>query len=159
MDHEPASSDTTSPAPRPARSHSRRLATIALAAGLMIVGVWYANRPSTVSGVVTLDDKPLTTGLVSFHPVAAGPIAYGRIDERGGYEIRTGGSGGLAPGEYLVTVAANEPPAHPPAPTPEIRESLPRPLITPEKYAAKETSGLRVTVRSGKNEFDFNLRK
>jgi hypothetical protein len=110
-----------------------------------------------VDGVVTFDDKPLPNALVSFHPVKSGPIPYGRTDDNGRYEIQTGGSVGLTPGEYLITIAANEAQENAPAPPAEGGEPPPVPLLTPERYANKGTSGLRATVRSGANKLDFNL--
>ena len=31
-------------------------------------------------------------------------------------------------------------------------------LVTPVKYAAKETSGLKIEVKTGRNTFDFDLK-
>jgi hypothetical protein len=108
---------------------------------------------SSVQGTVAMDGKPLTDGLVTFHPVAGGPLAYGRIQSDGRFEIRTGSQNGLEPGEYLVTVAANGP-----VPPPNARNRSPiAPLITPARYNHKETSGFRFSVVPGKNEFALEL--
>jgi len=42
-----------------------------------------SSYESSISGMVTLDDKPLPLGTVKFYPVGAGPVAYGRINSDG----------------------------------------------------------------------------
>jgi hypothetical protein len=108
-----------------------------------------------VSGSVTLDDKPLTTGVVSFHPTAGGPVALGRIDDSGRYAAAVGSGAGLPPGEYVVTVVANEPMV--PSKDPRMAPSPGR-RITPERYATKEKSDLRHTVTPGSNTVHLALR-
>jgi hypothetical protein len=60
-----------------------------------------------VSGTVTLDDQPLTSGQVSFIPVSdkqpTGGLSAGTIDS-GKYTIFTGGKEGAPVGSYKVTV-------------------------------------------------------
>lgn len=104
---------------------------------------------SKVSGRVTLNDKPLTRGMVSFYP-AQGPAAVGSIQSDGTYTISTGRGEGLHPGEYVVTVFANEPP--PPD------ESVPGKIITPAIYNDKATSPLKFTVAAGNNVIDLPLK-
>ncbi len=110
-----------------------------------------------VSGQVTLDGTSLATGLVTFFPVA-GPVAYGAIDGNGRYVMQTGGTGGLQPGEYVVTVAAN---ASPSSSSPQVgnhRYAEPiMPLITPLRYAKKDRTPLRASVKPGSQTIDFAL--
>lgn len=114
--------------------------------------------PASVSGRVTLDGQPLTTGLVTFLPVASGPAAYGPVGPDGRYSIQTGGTSGLDPGDYIVTVAANAPPAAAPPPSggPKYAEPMLL-LVTPRRYATKETSPLKATVKPGGQTLDFQL--
>lgn len=110
---------------------------------------------ATVKGIVTLDGKALPRGLVGFHPDAHGPSAYAFISDDGGYVVRTGNAAGLPPGEYYVTVAANELPA-----TERTKDGNPPPpgkAITPARYRMKETSGLKFTVKPGKNVINLEL--
>ena len=110
---------------------------------------------STARGIVSLDGKSLPRGAVTFHPVSGGPAAYGMIGEDGRYSIQTGRGEGLPAGDYQVSVSANEPSAAAQAsnggPPP------PGKAITPAWYRMKETSGLKFTVKRGKNEINLEL--
>jgi hypothetical protein len=110
---------------------------------------------ATVAGIVKLDGKALPRGLVGFHPVSAGPSAYAVIDENGGYAVRTGRESGLPPGEYCVTVSANEPPAM--ERTADGNPPPPGKSITPVWYRTKQASGLKFTVKPGRNEINLEL--
>jgi hypothetical protein len=110
---------------------------------------------STVTGSVTMDGKVVPCGLVAFHPVSLGPAAYAYIDSSGKYSVRTGRESGLPPGDYQVTVTANEPPAM--ERTPEGFPPPPGKAITPAWYGVKETSGLRFTIQPGENEINLEL--
>jgi len=108
----------------------------------------------SVTGTVTYDGKALDTGMVTFAPAGGeGSIGYGSIQSDGSYEVKTGTSGGLPPGEYKVTVAADGPM---PDPTPENPEPIPESLI-PMKYRSASTSGLTYTVTASGGTFDIPL--
>jgi hypothetical protein len=129
----------------------RRAVAIGLASlFLLAIGCGKAHE-SSISGTVTLDGKPLTTGVVSFYPLKGGPMAYGNIQSNGAYKIVTGGTRGLPSGEYRVAVVANETAAN----TPGVEMMGKR--ITPEKYATPEKSGLKFNVQPGGNRFDISL--
>ncbi len=103
---------------------------------------------SQVSGSVSFDGKPLTSGDVTFAPVGEGQIAYGKIDSAGNYVLRTGNEDGAKPGEYVVTVVATgTPPSN----------DQPPPLLTPAKYSDKSTSDLKKTITPGANTVDLSL--
>jgi hypothetical protein len=111
---------------------------------------------ATVTGVVKLDGNIVPHGTVSFAPQSAGPTAFGQIQSDGAYQLRTGREEGLPPGQYIATVAANEPPA-----AARSADGGPSPLgkpITPEWYRDPATSGLAFTVESGDNVFDLELK-
>jgi hypothetical protein len=109
---------------------------------------------ATVSGKVTLDGAPLTSGDVMFTPTGKGPAAGGSIDSSGSYQLATGTDSGLPPGEYKVTVVATKP-----APPAAANQPPPAPIpITPPKYGRPETTDLKVTVAAGSNTIDLTLK-
>jgi hypothetical protein len=116
------------------------------------LAVGCGGKPASVSGVVTLDGKPLERGIVGFTPVAGGMRAAGVIESDGGYSLSTNRDAGLETGEYLVTVVAREPGARTDQGPP-----IPGPYITPQRYAVEATSGLRFEVASGRNTIDIAL--
>ena len=108
----------------------------------------------SVSGLVTLNTTPLTTGTVAFHPAAGGPTAYGSIGPDGSYTLLTGNQHGLKSGEYVVTVVATGPPE---PPSKEHMEPVGK-LLTPASYGDVKTSPLRATVTPGSNRILLELK-
>lgn len=117
------------------------------------------GRPAQVSGVVKLAGAPLDVGVVTFTPLKPGPTAYGTITAGGRYELRTGASGGLETGDYVVTVAANATPEQAAALGFKVGREGIMPLLTPPRYADTATSPLKVTIKPGRQELDFDLEK
>jgi hypothetical protein len=116
------------------------------------------GRAATVNGTVTLDGAPVEGspdlyGTVSFfREDGGGAPAVGIIGGGGHYDVATGGSKGLEPGNYMVAVSVKKilPPATP--------GGLTRPQrISPAKMTKPEESGLRADVKSGSNTFNFDL--
>lgn len=137
---------------------NRIKAATAVAAALCLFLSGCGGGGGSVSGTVTLDGNPLKGGVVTFHPVAGGASAIGAVSKDGTYEVAIGNELGLPPGEYIVTVDAAEtvtsepglaggPPKPPPPPK----------RITPDKYANKDTSDLRATVKTGSNKIPLEL--
>ena len=127
------------------------LATVLLAA---VAGC--SRHPASLEGEVMLDGKPLPGGVIMLSPARTGPSAYGEIAPNGRYVLKTGSEKGLEPGEYVVTVAANEP--GPEEPLSETGAAPPiRPLMTPQKYADVGTSPLRITVKPGSQTLTIEL--
>jgi hypothetical protein len=119
---------------------------------LLVIGCGKSQN-ATVSGIVTYDGQPLSTGAVTFQPVAPGPLAIGDIRNDGAYTLRTGDATGLSAGEYQVTVVAT-------GPMPEATPSNPMPLpelLIPARYGDVSTSGLKYTVERGENRIDIAL--
>ncbi len=111
---------------------------------------------STAHGLVTLDGKAISRGMVSFHPLAGGPAVYGPINSDGSYFVHTGREDGLPSGEYAVSITSHEAPT-----AAESSKGGPPPpgkSITPAWYRMKETSGLKYTVKPGKNEINLDLK-
>ncbi len=96
----------------------------------------------SVSGKVMVGDQPLTTGNVTFKPVAGGAIGTATIQSDGSFTAYTGSLAGLAPGDYEITVIADGPM---PKGTPQNPEPLPE-RLTADKYANPKTSGLKCSV-------------
>lgn len=129
--------------------------TALTAIGVIAIAGCGGKHGATVTGKISLDGEPVPRGSVAYFPVAGGPPAVAQISEQGEYRLRTGRDPSLPPGDYQVTVAANEPPREkrsadggPPPPGPP---------ITPTKYRSKATSGLQYTVESGGNTIDIEL--
>lgn len=112
------------------------------------------GKSSQVSGVVTLDGKPLERGTVGFTPVGGGLRAAGVIQTDGSYVLSTNRDAGLEAGEYAVTVVSREP-----GPPNQDGPPMPGPYITPERYAVDSTSGLKYTVERGDNTINIELSK
>jgi hypothetical protein len=134
-----------------------------------------------VEGQVTLDGQPLADALVGFSPTARpGYSASGRTDTRGLYRLTTSRGGGPlrgAPvGEYVVTVRKyrNQMESLGPEPDPseatahatwkaefERLSTMSLQSLIPEGYGDQATSGLRATVKRGRNtgpEVSFTLK-
>ncbi len=130
-----------------------RRSMLVLATAICLVGCNSSNL-TTVTGKVTYNDKPVTTGTISFIS-ADKPTAYGEIGPDGSYSLMTEKPGdGATPGSYQVTVVALEDMGDR---LPEERNPLPPPVV-PNKYSNATTSGLTAEVEAGKeNVIDFNL--
>jgi hypothetical protein len=144
-----------------AQSHSRkgcsrmRAALFAISCATL---VGCGSDLASVSGTVTLDNKPLAgsdrlRGTVQFSPQdGRGTTAVGYVDANGRYNLSTGSRVGVPPGKYLVSVSAVE--IIPPKIAGEAGSGR---LATPPRYANAKSSGLAADVGSGNNTFDFAL--
>jgi hypothetical protein len=117
------------------------------------------EKLTPVSGKVTVNGAPLTTGSVTYHPDsskgnASLHVPVGALDAQGVYQLMTATQQGASPGWYKVTVTAQEPidPKNPYAP--------PKHLINP-KFSDPNTSGLAVEVidRPAASAYDLTLTK
>jgi hypothetical protein len=93
-------------------------------------------------------------GTITFQsPDGRGVPAVGIIDSSGRYQLKTGTQSRLPPGDYLVSIAVRKitPPTTP--------DGLPQAqLVTHADYANLSESGLRASVKPGRNEVDFALK-
>jgi hypothetical protein len=112
-----------------------------------------------VSGSVTLNDKPLEQGSITFSPAEPGQGApsAGAIIKSGSYSIDR--SGGPTPGKYRVSIVGDEASAASeelPGLPPKLSE-LKKKARIPEKYNAR--SNLTAEVKAdGSNSIDFDLK-
>ena len=160
----------------------RRFLVGTVAVGAMLVGGCRRSGPDVqfVEGVVTLDGAPLAGADVGFSPVQGGMPSFGRTDARGVFHLSTVRGGargqGAVVGDYAVTVSKwrNRLDALGPRPDPadaaasaawsrqeEEIAKLPPDYIVPKAYGDKATSGLKATVKPGRNvgpEFRFELK-
>jgi hypothetical protein len=142
---------------------------LAFAAAIVIPGC--AKQTGTVSGSVTYKGQPLKGGVVAFIP-AAGASVPADIAEDGTYTAED-----VPVGEVTVTVDTSslkppagfrgggppqyEPPANAPAGTkykpPDLGGNAKRYVEIPDKYLDPQESGLKTTVKHGKNTFNIPL--
>ena len=103
---------------------------------------------SSVNGIVTLDGKPITPGLVTFVPEDPTAVpSVSNLDANGGFELTTNKKPGLPPGHYRVAVQAFQPPDVPAGQ----RSFEPSKPLVPEKYLQVTSSGLEFSVEPGSN--------
>jgi len=143
----------------PSFAGTRKLVTLSALVGTALIFAEFAGcnkSAATVSGIVTLDSKPVEGSSDLYATVTfvredgGGAPAIGIISGSGRYALSTGSAKGLEPGKYRVGVSVKKilPPATP--------EGLPIPKrISRAKDAKPEESGLEATVKPGTNTFDF----
>jgi hypothetical protein len=154
---------------------------IAIAAVSMIVGCGRSGpEVHYVEGVVLLDDEPLAGATVGFNPDGSGKPAFGNTDQKGVFKLTTTQGGGrdqgAALGSYVVLVSKWRNRLEGLGPRPDgadakalaewlsqekAIEDMPPDYIVPKAYGDKATSGLKATVKSGRNvgpEFRYELK-
>lgn len=125
-----------------------------------------------VSGKVTIDGTPVTTGRIEFFPESGRPSS-GVIDSEGRYELKTYDPGdGAKPGSYVVTITAKQDSEEAPEYN-SIEDEMNGVLadtgsrasrqrsqgtkwLVPQKYANRSTSGLTAEV-GGEEGIDFAI--
>jgi hypothetical protein len=114
-----------------------------------------AEGMAPVSGKVTYKGKPVPKGSITFASTTeGGRNATGQLDANGYYKLQTENPGdGALIGDYLVTIYAHDEPILDYIP----KKKIPPKILTPTKYEKPETSGLKASVKSGSNTFDFDL--
>lgn len=117
---------------------------------------------ATVKGKITYQGKPLTVGQISFIPDSskgtAGPMASGRVNENGEFQLQTfkPGDGAIVGSHKVVISSYKEVAFDPDAPN----VSLESVSYIPVKYADDKTSGLVAEVKksAADNVFQFELK-
>ena len=125
----------------------RRLLPALLVVGLIgSSGCGDDNGLVPVSGTVTIDGKPLTTGQVIVSPEGHRP-SVGPLNEQGRFELTCYKKGdGAVPGTYAASVMAVE----------QIGERELR-WHAPKKYASNISSGLTVTIDGPTDDLNIEL--
>ena len=130
------------------------IGSIIFAGVVASAGCANSGMESEVSGKVTMDGQPVGPGAVVFAPIdGKSNPADGAIQLDGSYFLRTSRAVGLKAGTYKASVSVFDQPVVKPGE----RSMAPAKLITPQKYADTETSGLQFTVEPGKNGIDIEL--
>ncbi len=126
---------------------------------LLAMGLWGCGGGSdspplgTVSGVVTLDDKPLANAEVTFQP-DKGRASVGQTDSDGNYTLAyTGSANGALIGSHRVVITSAVEAFSDESGEGKDREA--RPEILPPNYNTKTT--LDAEVKAGANSIDFPL--
>ena len=131
------------------RRYTNLLAVLAVTCTLALAG---CGSKASVSGEVTLDGQPIELGALTFQSSGM-PKLSATIGEGGKYELEHAGKRWVEPGSYVVTVRGyerdtksdpNRPPHHK--------------VITPTIYSSVTTSGLSAEVKTGSNQFNFELK-
>lgn len=125
--------------------------------------IWSGCGPAgpelvTVTGVVTLDGKPVPKATISFLPSGEkGSPSYGRTDLQGKYELGYSlDKKGALIGNYNVEIAVARLSAAEKAELKASGEEVPDDSITlPQKY--NKAGSLTAEVKSGANEINFAL--
>ena len=113
-----------------------------------------------VTGTLTIDGKLADGVTLSFLPESGGTNASATTSPMGNFSVRTSDKEGCPPGKYAVTVIKLEQPKNAKSAAPSIGPPMNAPLpvnTLPEKYAAKETSGLSVVVERGMKPLELAI--
>jgi uncharacterized lipoprotein YajG len=140
-----------------------QLVSLALLAGaLLVAGCDRGPRMVPVTGVVTVDGKPVDKAAVLFAHVDGGRPTVGVTDEQGRFRLTTDGREGALLGEHGVAITRYEVTGYVineegfPVRDPSQPETLR--WLVPEFYSRLNTSGLKVTVSEDQTEFRFDLK-
>jgi hypothetical protein len=122
-----------------------------------------SNADAVVQGTVTINGVLANRGQVTFYPAQSGPVATGPIHQDGSFSLRVGqgdmanpDESKISSGEYIATVVVNEP-ANPTSTVGDGGPPLAGKRLTAIKYSQKETSGLKFSVKPGRNVFTLEL--
>jgi hypothetical protein len=108
-----------------------------------------------VTGIVTLDGKPIPNAVVTFNPVAAGGSnSMGKTDAKGRYQLEfSQDKKGALVGEHVVEIATKKVSASDMPDTGEVVST--EYVAIPAKYRKRGT--LKAEVSKSKNQIDFQL--
>ncbi|MDX1930685.1 MAG: carboxypeptidase-like regulatory domain-containing protein [Pirellulaceae bacterium] len=121
---------------------SRARLCLLSAALLFVAGC--GNGLTPITGVVTMDDKPLPNAIVTFFPVDGGSAATGKTDDKGNYKLIGVLGEGLKPGSYKVSVTTAE--------TTAVAESSDIDMNSPEYLAMSSGVGMESVKTSAPKE-------
>jgi hypothetical protein len=128
-----------------------KLRIVALA---LVVGVAGCGRPSSLSGTVTLDGKPLDEAAVVFFPQEQeAETVVGQTDANGRFVITPAAGRSIAYGMYKVIVSKREQPTQA-----QINAFITPKELLPAKYSDLAKTELVVKVASGA-DVDLQLKR
>jgi hypothetical protein len=134
-----------------------------LIAGCGTKGKESIRGTGTVTGTVTLNDKPVTNGRVILFDEKDSDTAAATIGTDGSFQLKYGTGFSIPCGDYRAVVVQGAQ-AGDSIPTPEELmknpdKYKPKPSEIPEKYSDPKTSGLIAVVQKGSNTLDLKLKK
>ncbi len=137
------------------KSGMRFLFFLVAIGGFALAGCSRSAFDAQVSGRITLDGKPMGSGVVVFAPEGENRNApMGTIEPNGNYSLKTNREIGLMPGKYRVSMSVYDTPPHQPG---ERMQTTGKQLV-PEKYTDVHTSGLVYDVTLGNNTINIELK-
>jgi hypothetical protein len=139
------------------RSSVRLAALLVAAASVGILGC--TKRTATITGKVTYNNKPVTSGEVVFQAQDGSVSAHAPIRPDGSFTVTN------APVGPVQVAVDNPPPAKVQATSkskndPEVREAWQQAahyVVTPPKYGDPKQSGLHFDAKPGSNECNITL--
>jgi hypothetical protein len=132
---------------------------LGLALAVALVGCDSGGAPTEkVTGTVTAKGQPVSQATVTFTPENGRP-ASGVTDAQGKFTLSTFKEGdGAVPGTHNVAIIPFKGEGPEPMPgTPEAANYKPPVAPFSQKYTSTQTSGLTAEVKSGPNDFQFDL--
>ena len=143
----------------------RSLLTAAFGLGFFLAGCGgVAGRPplGRVSGNVTYNGQPVTSGSVIFTPSkgdSGGHVATGPIGSDGSYSLTTFDTGdGAVIGQHVVTVEAREKMSGSPKDKQGRITYKPSKMAVPDKYTNPAKTPFRYTVEPSGNTINLELK-
>ncbi|MFM7292637.1 MAG: carboxypeptidase-like regulatory domain-containing protein [Planctomycetia bacterium] len=126
----------------------------------VLVGCGPAAAQTVATGVVTSGGRPVASAVITFSDRSAGVELAARTDASGRFAIVSHGSPGLRPGTYRVTIVPVA--ERPPEPEQGRKFAGPAPVGRRDDIPLLDrdlrSTRLEATIRSGANEFTFDLK-
>jgi hypothetical protein len=117
---------------------------------LLVVGCGGGGGPQLpvvpASGTATFGGEPLVGATIVLSPLQGNVVSTATSDESGKFEVITGEQIGALPGKYQVLVSKFDYVAAPGGDNEHQDSQMVGKLVTPEKYAAKETTDLHLEI-------------
>jgi len=140
-------------------SRRRRAPLLAIAIAFALAGTTSCNSAKKapvgeVSGKVTFEGKPVSQGVVTFMNTTVGAGDEATLGPDGTYAVKTP----LPVGEYKVFILPPVVYQKVDIRGPEVGVQMATKEI-PQKYQTIGTSDLKATVKEGKNEFNFDMKR
>lgn len=145
----------------PARRHSaslRRAAAVLVA--LAALAATSCKKPRDIApvyGKVTFNNTPVTEGLVIFQSTEDGVLtsAAAKIQSDGSYRVKVMEGDGLYLGNYEIRLS---PPVVAELEMTKTPPKAPTTANIPERYRSFNSSGLKLTIKTGDNQFDIAMK-
>jgi hypothetical protein len=116
---------------------------------VLTTGCKTEKHAASVTGTVTYNGKPQTSGSVNFLS-STGSAAQAVLDSAGGYKI----SGPLDPGDYRVYLLAPVPEQQ----RPGTKTPAPPRFAVAAKFLSPSSSGVTVSLKPGPNQVPIELK-